>query len=1065
MATITGTAVNNTLNGTVDADRITGLGGNDVISGGEGSDTAVYSGTSSDYRITRLADGRTRVEDLRAGKPDGVDILQSVEFLEFAGVSIENPVYGETWRPTRFGAETALAFDGFTFSESLLIAAENGVLDVFHMSEQTAASSGFPQAIKEGTYELASIQFFGGVPVESRGFGGVISPTFVTDGDLTQPTVLRLEDRILSAYVFTGTDGSTSIRVDSRLFSTFGDFVLPTLNLISQAGPSGELSDPFIAQLNENSFLVAWSVANGAIVGRLVDDTGAPQGAQFNLGSAVAGNVPIRIAVLDVNRYAVVWDSAAGDGNILLRFFNGKTALGPSIVVNETLAGNQSQVAMTQLENGALAVVWRDSASGSDTIRGRIIGENGQPQSSEFAVDSDLTLADAEPQIVALNDGGFAVAWLADGNIRAQVFSTAGVKLGGELIVNTSRGVPLSDIAMAVLPDGRFAISWTEGTGDGSTIHIQRFDPRTSGADGVGTVLNDLWEGSTFGDHFDGRFGDDIVNGNAGDDTLLGSQGLDRLSGGGGDDTLDGGDGNDDLRGNFGNDRLIGGTGVDTLTGGFGADEMEGGDGDDTLLGGSGSDYLSGGAGNDTLNGGLGTDAAEGGTGDDNYILDSTADIVFERAAEGVDSVQSSGFGLDLRQFGEVENATVLGSANVNLTGNASDNLLKGTSGNNLIDGREGDDRMEGGQGSDTYVLDRLGDLVVEAANGGTDTIQSSVTVSLRSGVEEQVLPGLEIIFAAMLNVENIVLTGFGAINAYGDALANNLRGNVAANRLDGGAGADTMSGGEGDDTYFIDNTGDDVIEFDGDGEDTVLSANLSLNLVSVRFANVENAALTGNLSLSLTGDSGVNTLIGNAGSNIIDGGGGGDVMNGGTGDDTYILRSLFFDEIVEDVSGGTDTIEASTFGVSLITFANVENARLTGSGTHGLTGNDAANILQGNSGINAITGRGGADRLTGGTGVDNFTYLAESDSTLAARDVITDFVAGTDNIDLGSFIGSFVFRGTQAFTGGQQVRFVQNAKGNTTTVEIDTGGALGADMAITLNGLINLTATDFILT
>src|SRR5918993_1025896 len=92
-------------------------------------------------------------------------------------------------------------------------------------------------------------------------------------------------------------------------------------------------------------------------------------------------------------------------------------------------------------------------------------------------------------------------------------------------------------------------------------------------------------------------------------------------------------------------------------------------------------------------------------------------------------------------------------------------------------------DTMAGGLGHDIYVVDNAGDTVSEAAGAGSDSVQSSVTFILGS------------------NVENLTLTGIGAVNGTGNALANVLTGNGNSNRLDGGAGADTMYGGTGHDT------------------------------------------------------------------------------------------------------------------------------------------------------------------------------------------------------------------------------------------------------------------------
>ncbi|WP_269321412.1 putative Ig domain-containing protein [Paracidovorax avenae] len=129
------------------------------------------------------------------------------------------------------------------------------------------------------------------------------------------------------------------------------------------------------------------------------------------------------------------------------------------------------------------------------------------------------------------------------------------------------------------------------------------------------------------------------------------------------------------------------------------------------------------------------------------------------------------------------------------ITGTSRNDTLTGTSGNDTIDGLAGADTMSGLAGDDTYIVDNTGDKVVESANAGTDTVMSSVTYTLPS------------------NVENIVLTGSGTINATGNALDNRLTGNAGANvltggagadYLDGGAGADTLAGGLGNDTYWL---------------------------------------------------------------------------------------------------------------------------------------------------------------------------------------------------------------------------------------------------------------------
>jgi hypothetical protein len=52
---------------------LTGGAGNDEIQGGTGTDTAVFSGKRTDYKVEKQGDGSIKVVDIRAGSPDGTD--------------------------------------------------------------------------------------------------------------------------------------------------------------------------------------------------------------------------------------------------------------------------------------------------------------------------------------------------------------------------------------------------------------------------------------------------------------------------------------------------------------------------------------------------------------------------------------------------------------------------------------------------------------------------------------------------------------------------------------------------------------------------------------------------------------------------------------------------------------------------------------------------------------------------------------------------------------------------------------------------------------------------------
>ncbi|MGF9765127.1 calcium-binding protein, partial [Microvirga sp. 0TCS3.31] len=116
---------------------------------------------------------------------------------------------------------------------------------------------------------------------------------------------------------------------------------------------------------------------------------------------------------------------------------------------------------------------------------------------------------------------------------------------------------------------------------------------------------------------------------------------------------------------------------------------------------------------------------------------------------------------------------------------------ITGTSGNDVLTGTTGADTMKGLAGNDTYRINHIGDNVVELAGQGTDRVESSVSYTLAQ------------------NVENLKLTGSGAINGTGNALNNFLDGNDGKNVLRGGGGADILNGRGGADTLWGDAGGD----------------------------------------------------------------------------------------------------------------------------------------------------------------------------------------------------------------------------------------------------------------
>jgi Ca2+-binding RTX toxin-like protein len=291
---------------------------------------------------------------------------------------------------------------------------------------------------------------------------------------------------------------------------------------------------------------------------------------------------------------------------------------------------------------------------------------------------------------------------------------------------------------------------------------------------------------------------------------------------------------------------------------------------------------------------------------------------------------------------------------------------------------------------NDTYILG-IGDVVTENNNAGTDEIRADFSYTLGT------------------NVERLTLIGSAAINGTGNTLANVLTGNSAANTLNGAAGADTMTGGLGNDIYFVDSTGDVVVENAGEGVDTV-QATIAYTLGT----NVENLTLMGTSAINgtgngldnvLTGNGANNTLTGGAGNDLIDGGAGTDTMRGGADNDTYVVAQAA-DITTENANEGTDTVQAS---ITWVIGNNIENLVLTGTANINGTGNTLANALTGNSGNNVLTANAGNDTLDGAAGLDTLIGGAGNDTYMLGRGYGADLVQENDstagNTDLASFL------------------------------------------------------------
>jgi Ca2+-binding RTX toxin-like protein len=763
-----------------------------------------------------------------------------------------------------------------------------------------------------------------------------------------------------------------------------------------------------LVSTDDANYTVAQAASQRDVALRLYDSNGASLGEPVYLGSASV--LGVTVTTLDNGRLVAGWVDTGG--SLRAQYLSATGALlGESFVVAKPGSDIASRPEFSALSNGGWVATY--VAQNQSDAHAVFFDAAGTP-SSDTMVASDVTSL-AGLQTHELADGRTLLLWSQQGQSQvethAQLYTASGAEFGNELTLSTTAS---SVVSLTALADGGFAVAFEPAQSGDLEVRIynslgsENASPLTF-ASAIEPSISALADGGfvvAWKDSGTGEFHAQAYQANSvGDLTLTGTAA---------DETLVGQEGNDTLNGLGGADQLFGSVGADHL------------------LGGAGNDHLDGGAGNDVLDGGTGSDTMAGGYGDDTYFIDSSTDVVAEVAGAGTDTVIAD-TSYSLAAGSEVETLSTRGSSTtfaVDLTGNEFNNAIVGNASANRIDGGAGADVLYGYAGDDTYFVDNSHDVVVDFAGGGNDTIITTASYALVAGSE----------------IELLRTTGSAttfAVDLTGNGFNNTLVGNTAANQINGGAGADAMYGYGGNDTYFVDNSGDLVVDIAGGGNDTIIT---TINYTLVAGSEIELLRTTGSATtyaVNLTGNEFNNTIVGNSAANIINGGGGADTLYGYGGDDSYYVDNPG-DVVVETAGNGTDTIFAS-LNYTLAAGISVEQLRTFGSSTtnpvnlsgneidNTIVGNAAANTLHGGGGNDSLWGYGGNDTLFGDPGNDQFVITAGF-----GKDTVSDFAgngaAAGDSIRfLAGTFSSFNDLMSHAAQQGSSVVFTLDANNSVT--------------------------------
>ncbi|MCE3290653.1 MAG: Hemolysin-type calcium-binding region, partial [Caulobacter sp.] len=393
----------------------------------------------------------------------------------------------------------------------------------------------------------------------------------------------------------------------------------------------------------------------------------------------------------------------------------------------------------------------------------------------------------------------------------------------------------------------------------------------------------------------------------------------------------------------------------------------------------------------------------------DIYFVDDAGDTITD--SSGIDTVKST---LTHTLGADFEHLTLLGSGDINGTGNASNNTITGNDGVNILLGMDGADKLYGMGGKDNID----GGTGADVIDGG------DANDIIHGGADNDTATG-----------------GAGNDSLWGDDGNDQLDGGDGADKLYGGAGLDKLTGGIGNDYMY-----------GGDGTDTLTG---------------------GDGNDMLDGEIGPDKLYGGAGNDVYIVNEYNDVVVENLGEGYDVVRSSAATYTMGDNLEALELIAGA--GDIFGTGNDLANTITGNEGVNVLDGRGGVDTIRGNDGNDVIIGGTGNDLLYGGSGWDVFAVRQESVSlaTLETDRIYDLDIAGGDRVDLSAIDANANLAGNQAFTFATVLSTFSGAAGeatltydagtDTTYLKLDVNGDKKADYMLRVNGDVTGTSGDVI--
>ncbi len=666
MANYNGTSDNDSLTGSSTADSLTGLagndslkggGGNDTIVGGDGVDTAQYTGTQSGYKVQAQANGAIAVTDtILANGDEGADILQSTESIAFADVTLAVTSFERV--ETRLNAYT----NADQLNPSLVPLSGGGFIAVWTSNGQDGSGWGvYGQCLDAGLNPVGS---------EFRLNTRTENDQYFTD-ESSHHAVAATSDGGFVATWRSWSGDQNAWAVIAQRFGADGRKI--GSETVVNTYVQDEQRDPAVAVLAQGQYVITWMSlgqdgSGWGVYGQLFDSAGVKQGAEFRVNTTVSeSQYAPSVSSLANGGFVVSWRDNS-DSHAKAQIFN---AEGAKVGSELTLSSNTSMYPATAaIAGGGFWAAWQSAGQDGSSwgIYAQKFSDQGVKLGAEIKVNTTVFDSQEQPQISVRADGSFVVAWASYGQdgsgmgVYAQSFTAAGAPVGSEMQINTVATGDQSRPDVVALDDGRFIVAWQSSGQDGSGngVYARVWDPvegfnslKVTGGNG-----NDLVTQSS-ASIIDGGAGADTLQGGAGPTTYVIDNAQDAVL-----EAVSGG--RDEVQSAVSYTIPVNvevltltGTAAVQATGSAGSDTLTGNAAANILIGLGGDDTLSGLTGDDTFDAGAGNDVIDGGAGVNTVVIEGTADffsrkvnangdwIVTDMLTDGSDPIDGSNQGVD----------------------------------------------------------------------------------------------------------------------------------------------------------------------------------------------------------------------------------------------------------------------------------------------------------------------------------------------------------------------------------------------------------------------------------